>query len=83
MARENPLWGGQRIRGELMNLGFQISAETVRRYMHDARRRPPSQTWHTFLNNHAGEIWACDFFTVSTLFFGTLSSSSSSAAGDD
>jgi putative transposase len=72
MARENPLWGSQRIRGELMKLGFEISAETVRRYMHEARRRPPSQTWRTFLSNHSPEIWACDFFTVPTLFFSTL-----------
>ncbi len=67
MARENPLWGAQRVRGELLGLGYCVGRETVRRYMHLARRRPPSQTWRTFLNNHAGEIWACDFFTVPTL----------------
>lgn len=72
MARENPLWGAQRIRGELLGLGYEVGRETVRRYMHDARRRPPSQTWPTFLRNHAPEIWACDFFTVPTLSFRTL-----------
>jgi putative transposase len=40
--------------------------------MHEARRRPPSQTWRTFLRNHAPEIWACDFFTVPTVSFKTL-----------
>jgi putative transposase len=72
MAQENPLWGAQRIRGELLGLGFEVGRETVRRYMHEARRRPPSQTWRTFLSNHSREIWACDFFTVPTLFFSTL-----------
>jgi putative transposase len=72
MAQKNPRWGAQRIRGELLGLGFEVGRETVRRYMHEARRRPPSQTWRTFLTNHSQEIWACDFFTVSTLFFSTL-----------
>lgn len=27
-------------------------------------KRPPSQTWKTFLQNHIGEIVATDFFTV-------------------
>ena len=72
MARENPLWGAQRIRGELLGLGFEVGRESVRRYMHQARRRPPSQTWRTFLENHAPDIWACDFFTVPTLSFRTL-----------
>jgi putative transposase len=72
MARENPLWGAQRIRGELLGLGHEVGRETVRRYTHEARRRPPSQIWRTFLENHAPEIWACDFFTVPTLSFRTL-----------
>ncbi len=72
MAKENPLWGAQRIHGELLGLGFEVGRETVRRYMHLARRQPPSQTWRTFLKNHAADIWACDFFTVPTLSFDTL-----------
>ena len=72
MASENWIWGAQRIRGELLNLGFDVGLETVRRYMHLARRRPPSQGWRTFLRNHALELWACDFFTVQTFFFQTL-----------
>jgi len=30
------------------------------------RRRPPSQTWRTFLANHIGQIVAADFFVVPT-----------------
>jgi putative transposase len=72
LARENPLWGAQRIRGELLGLGFSVGRETVRRYLHQGRRRPPSQTWRTFLRNHAADIWTCDFFTVQTFLFRTI-----------
>lgn len=30
-------------------------------------RKPPSQSWRTFLANHVGEIAAIDFFTVPTV----------------
>ena len=29
-------------------------------------RRPPSQTWRTFLENHIGQVMAADFFVVPT-----------------
>ncbi len=32
----------------------------------------PSQTWRTFLRNHAADIVACDFFTVPTVTFRQL-----------
>jgi len=35
-------------------------------------RRPPSQTWRTFLENHAKELVAIDFFTVPTATFRVL-----------
>ena len=35
-------------------------------------RKPPSQTWRTFLKNHATEIAAIDFFTVHTAMFRIL-----------
>jgi len=31
--------------------------------------RPGGQQWATFLRNHAGEIWACDFLQITDLFF--------------
>ena len=72
IATENPRWGAVRIVGELRALGFEVSARTVSRYRRQALRRPPSQSWHTFLRNHASSIWAADRFTVQTLTFRTL-----------
>lgn len=66
MANANPLWGAPRLHGELLKLGFDVSERTVSRLM-PYRRRPPSQTWRTFLRNHLGSIVAVDFFTVPTI----------------
>src|SRR5256714_13248221 len=55
MSKENPLWGAPRIHGELLKLGFEIAESTVSKYM-IRRRGPPSQTWRTFLRNHAEAI---------------------------
>ena len=52
MSRENALWGAPRIHGELLKLGIEISQATVSNYM-VRHPRPPSQTWRTFLANHA------------------------------
>jgi transposase InsO family protein len=64
LARENPLWGAPRIHGELLKLGVLISQSTVAKYM--KTRRPPSQSWKTFLANHARGIASVDFFEVPT-----------------
>ncbi len=71
----NPLWGAPRIHGELLKLGIDMGQTTVAKYM--ARgRRPPSQSWRTFLRNHAEGIASIDFFVVPTatykLLFGLL-----------
>ncbi len=71
MCRGNPLWGAPRIHGELLKLGIEVSEATVSKYM-IKRRGPPSQAWRTFLENHAKEIVALDFFTVPTLTFRIL-----------
>ena len=71
MALENPLWGAPRIHGEMLKLGLDISQVTVSRYM-PRERRPPSQTWRTFLKNHATAIASIDFFTVPTATFRVL-----------
>ena len=73
IATEHPRWGAVRIVGELRALGFEVSARTVSRYRQQALRRPPSQSWRTFLRNHASSIWAADRFTVQTLTFRTRS----------
>ncbi len=72
IATEHPRWGAVRIVGELRALGFEVSARTVSRYRRQALRRPPSQSWRTFLRNHAPSIWAADLCTVQTLAFRTL-----------
>lgn len=72
LARENPRWGSVRIRGELRKLGYDVGAELIRRYRRRARRRPPAQSWRTFLRKHAPHIWAADFFTVPTVRLHTL-----------
>src|ERR1035437_2199757 len=46
-ASEDPTWGTQRIRGELMKLGIAASARSIRRYRSPTTSRPPSQTWRT------------------------------------
>jgi len=63
MCRANPLWGAPRIHGELLKLGLDVSEATVSKYM-IRDRRPPSQTWRTFLENHTKELVAIDFFTA-------------------
>jgi transposase InsO family protein len=72
MARDNPSWGAERIRGELLKLGVAVSKATVQRYRRRGPARPPSQTWATFLRNHRPAIWAADLLTVQTLAFKTL-----------
>jgi putative transposase len=62
MARENRLRGAERIQGELLKLGIPISKRTIQTYLRAARPpRPSGQSWATFLRNHAGDTWACDF----------------------
>ena len=72
MARNNRLWGAERIRGELLKLGIHVSKRTIQKYMRPERVRPSTQTWATFLHNHASDIWACDFLPVTDLFFRSL-----------
>jgi hypothetical protein len=71
ISRENPLWGASRIHGELLMLGFEVAQSTVSKYM-VRRSTPPSQTWKTFLRNHADAIAAIDTCVVPTLNFDRL-----------
>ena len=71
MWRDNPTWGSPRIRDELAKLDIHVSDSTIRLYRPHPTQ-PSSQTWKTFLSNHAGEIAAIDFFVVPTLTFRLL-----------
>ena len=71
MCRENLTWGAPRIHSELKLLGFDVSETTVDKYM-IRHRKPPSQTWRTFLDNHLQDIVAIDFFTVPSATFRIL-----------
>jgi transposase InsO family protein len=71
MSRENPLWGASRIHGELLMLGFEVAQSTVSKYMVRGGT-PPSQSWKTFLRNHAQAIAAIDLCVVPTLTFDRL-----------
>jgi putative transposase len=71
MSTANPLWGAPRIHGELLKLGINIAQATVAKYM-VRRRKPPSQTWKSFLSNHMKDIVSVDFFVVPTATFRVL-----------
>jgi hypothetical protein len=71
MKRANPLWGAPRIHGELLKLGIEVSERTVSRWL-PRLRKPPSQSWRTFLANHVEDLVSLDFFTAPTLDFRIL-----------
>src|SRR3982075_401588 len=71
MSLANRLWGAPRIHGELLKLGIEVAQSTVAKYM--ARSgRGRSETWKTFLHNHATGIAAMDFLIVPTVGFRLL-----------
>jgi putative transposase len=76
LARDNPRWGYQRIHGELLGLGVQVSATTIRdllrRHGLGPAPRPGELTWREFLRSQAAACLATDFFSVETIFLGRL-----------
>ncbi len=68
MSPESATWGSPRIQSELALLGHTVDQSTVVKYMR-RHRTPPSQTWRTFIENHARDIAAIDFFVVPTVRF--------------
>jgi transposase InsO family protein len=78
LAAENPRWGYQRIRGELLRLGCRVSASSIARVLRAndllpaPRRAAASPTWRAFLRQQAAGILACDFLTVDTVFLHRL-----------
>jgi transposase InsO family protein len=71
MSLANRLWGAPRIHGELLKLGIEVAQSTVAKYMAKSGRGS-SQTWKTFLDNHAAGIGAMDFLIVPTIGFRLL-----------
>jgi len=71
MSSRNVLWGAPRLLGELLKLGIEVSQATVAKYM-VKHRKPPSQTWRTFLENHLRQLVSVDFFVVPTVNFRIL-----------
>ena len=67
MSRDNPLWGSERIRGELLKLGIVVSKRSIRRYRWRKPSPRSSQTWRTFLANELRGIWAADLLVVQTV----------------
>jgi transposase len=76
LAKENPRWGYQRIKGELLRLGMRVSATairtTLRRHGLDPAPRQATTTWRAFLRQQATGIVACDFFTIDTVWLRRL-----------
>jgi hypothetical protein len=76
LATENPCWGYQRIRGELLKLGHQVSTTAIRALLRRHGFPPAPQraglSWRAFLRAHAAGVLACDFFTVETIRLQTL-----------
>jgi len=72
MWKENPLWGEDVIAGELAKLGHHVSARTVAKYRPANLPRGRGQKWSTFVQNHLGQTWAADWFTIVTLRFQLL-----------
>jgi len=69
MARENPLWGYDRIVGALANLGHYVAPTTVRNILKShgidpAPKRRTKTSWRQFLRAQWSSIAAADFFTT-------------------
>ncbi len=59
IAKENFVWGAERIQGELLKLGFAVAKRTIQKYLRPVRTPQASgQMWSTFLKNPAQDIGA-------------------------
>jgi transposase InsO family protein len=76
LARENTRWGYRRIAGELLGLGFAVSATSARKLLREAGLGPAGERaglpWRQFLRTQAQSMIAVDFFTVETIWLQRL-----------
>jgi putative transposase len=77
MAKENRSWGYDRIAGALVELGYDISDQTVgnilkRRGIPPAPERKKTTTWKEFIRSHMHVLWATDFFSTEVWTLGGL-----------
>jgi hypothetical protein len=59
-------------RERILGLILPALERSVSRFMPPKPRKPPSQTWRIFLDNHVGSLTSIDFFTVPTPTFRVL-----------
>src|SRR5690606_2923158 len=67
MARDNRVRGAERIRGELLKLGFRVAKRTIQRHIRAVRPPSDGRQWRDFLKNHT--VWSCDFLQVYDVWF--------------
>ncbi len=76
LAKENPRWGYDKIQGELLKLGYNLSASSVRNILKRHKVAPSfersTSSWRSFLGHYKDQILACDFFTVETIWLKTI-----------
>jgi len=66
---QQPRWGTERIRGELLKLGLVVSNRSIRRYRWRPIRPGDHQRWSTFLTTQVRGVWAADLFVVQTVSY--------------
>jgi hypothetical protein len=69
---ENPRWGYQKIKDQIVYLGYRISKSTVKNILIENGYDPEpdltvKSTWHEFIKSHWDVLTACDFFTIELL----------------
>jgi hypothetical protein len=42
LARENPLWGAERIRGEMLKLNMEVAKSSIQKYTQEIQRVGPA-----------------------------------------
>lgn len=73
LQKENSTWTAQRIQGELVKLGLDVSDNTVAKYMRKSKSDDSKrQRWLTFLRNHAKHIVGIDSLVARTIFFKSI-----------